>query len=85
MACRTGRSRSTQRCSRRQSEPRGELAQQASAQVESDNDAAKARAGYKPALRERDDKIAEAAESAKRPRAEIDELRRAGEEQRVSF
>ncbi|MBM6942629.1 hypothetical protein [Collinsella intestinalis] len=59
------------------------------------DDADKARADYEAALRERDeriaaleDEIAEAvrtAESAERLRAEMDELRRQGEEQRVGF
>lgn len=77
-----------------QPEPQGDQAQQAPAQVEPD-DAAKARADYEAALRERDDKIAElegeiaeaakTAESAEKLRAEMDELRRQGDEQRVGF
>lgn len=55
----------------------------------------KALAGYEAALRERDERIAalegeiaeaaKTAESAERLRAEMDELRRQGEEQRVGF
>ena len=77
-----------------QTEPQGDLAQQAPAQVGS-GDAAKARADYEAALKERDAKIAElegeiaeaakTAESAEKLRAEMDELRRQGDEQRVSF
>lgn len=77
-----------------QPEPQGDQAQQAPAQVEPD-DAAKARADYEAALRERDDKIAElegeiaeaakTAESADKLRAEMDELRRKGDEERVGF
>ena len=59
------------------------------------DDAAKARADYEAALKERDARIAElegeiaeaakTAEGAERLRAEMDELRRQGEEQRVGF
>ena len=54
------------------------------------DDAARARAGYEAALAERDARIAalggEIAEAAKAAEsAEIDELRRQGEEQRVDF
>ena len=59
------------------------------------DDAGKARADYEAALRERDERIAalegeiaeaaKTAESAERLRAEMDELRRQGEEQRVGF
>ncbi|MBM6682340.1 hypothetical protein [Collinsella intestinalis] len=59
------------------------------------DDAAKARADYEAALRERDDKIAElegeiaeaakTAEGAEKLRAEMDELRRKGDEERVGF
>lgn len=59
------------------------------------DDAGKARADYEAALKERDDKIAalegeiaeaaKTAESAEKLRAEMDELRRQGEEQRVGF
>lgn len=76
-------------------EPQGEQGRQAPQQVETGGDAARARADYEAALRERDDKIAElegeiaeaakTAESAERLRAELDELRRQGDEQRVSF
>lgn len=55
----------------------------------------KAREGYEAALKERDERIAElegqiadtakTAESAERLRAEMDELRRRGDEERVSF
>lgn len=55
----------------------------------------KAREGYEAALKERDERIAElegqiadaakTAESAKRLRAEMDELRRRGDEERVGF
>ncbi|WP_417046464.1 hypothetical protein [Enorma massiliensis] len=57
--------------------------------------AGKARADYEAALKERDERIAalegeiaeaaKTAESAERLRAEMDELRRQGEEQRVGF
>lgn len=77
-----------------QTEPQGDLAQQAPAQVGS-GDAAKARADYKAALRERDARIeelegeiaeaAKTAESAEKLRAEMDELKRQGDEQRVGF
>ena len=59
------------------------------------DDAAKARANYEVALKERDAKIkelegeiaeaAKTAESAERLRAEMDELRRKGDEERVGF
>ena len=59
------------------------------------DNAAKARADYEAALKVRDEKIAElegeiaeaakTVESAERLRAEMDELRRQGDEQRVSF
>lgn len=59
---------------------------------ESSNITAKARADYKAALKERDERIAklegeiaETAESAEKLRAEMDELRRQGEEQRIGF
>lgn len=59
---------------------------------ESSNIAAKARADYKAVLKERDERIAkledegaETAESAEKLRAEMDELRRQGEEQHVGF
>ena len=79
---------------RQQPGPQVDQAQQAPAQVEPD-DAAKTRAGYEAALKERDARIAElegeiaeaakTAESAEKLRAEMDELRRQGEEQRVGF
>lgn len=60
-----------------------------------DDGATKARADYEAALKERDERIAElegeiaeaakTAESAEKLRAEMDELRRQGEEQRVGF
>lgn len=59
------------------------------------DDAGKARADYEAALRERDERIAalegeiaeaaKTAESAEKLRAEMEELRRQGEEQRVGF
>ena len=59
---------------------------------ESSNITAKARADYKAALKERDERIAklegeiaETAESAEKLRAEMDELRRRGDEERVGF
>ena len=76
-------------------EPQGEQGRQAPQQVETGGDAARARADYEAALRERDDKIAElegeiaeaakTAEGAERLRAEMDELRRRGDEERVGF
>ena len=78
----------------RQPEPQDGQAQQAEAQVEPDG-AAKARADYEAALKERDARIAElegeiaqaakTAESAEKLRAEMDELQRQGDEQRVGF
>jgi hypothetical protein len=72
----------------------GDQAQQAPAEVEP-GDAAKARADYDAALKERDARIAElegeiaeaakTTESAEKLRAEMDELRRQGDEQRVGF
>lgn len=77
-----------------QPKPQDGQAQQAKAQVEPDG-AAKARADYEAALKERDARIAElegkiaqaakTAESAEKLRAEMDELRRQGDEQRVGF
>ena len=77
-----------------QPKPQGDQAQQAPAQVEP-GDAARARADYEAALKERDARIAElegeiaeaakTAEGAERLRAEMDELRRRGDEERVGF
>ena len=77
-----------------QPESQDDQARQASAQVES-GDAAKARADYEAALTERDARIAElegeiaeaarTAEGAEKLRAEMDELRRLGDEERVGF
>ena len=82
-------------------EPQAQGDQAAQAQVTGDaggiaaDDADKARTDYEAALRERDERIAalegeiaeaaKTAESAERLRAEMDELRRQGEEQRVGF
>lgn len=82
-----------------QQEPQGsgDQASQAKqiADAEDSNSAAKARADYEAALKERDERIAalegeiaeaaKTAESAERLRKEMDELRRQGEEQRVGF
>ena len=72
-----------------------QVAGEARSGVPSGDTAAKARADYEAALRERDarikeleDEIAEAAKTAKsaeKLRAEIDELKRTGDEQRVGF
>lgn len=80
--------------SAQQPEPQGEQAQQEAAQI-APGDAAKARTDFEAALKERDDKIrelegeiaqaAKTAEAAEALRAEMDELRRAGDEQRVGF
>ena len=54
-----------------------------------DDGAAQARADYEAALKERDEKIAalegEIAEAAKTLHAEMDELRRRGDEERIGF
>lgn len=82
-----------------QQEPQGsgDQASQAKqiADAEDSNSAAKARADYEAALKERDERIAalegeiaeaaKTAESAERLRKDMDELRRQGEEQRVGF
>ena len=78
-----------------QPKPQGEPAQQPEPQVEAGDDAAKARADFEAALKERDARIAElegeitqaakTAESAEALRKEMDELRRQGDEQRVGF
>ncbi|WP_417134900.1 hypothetical protein [Rubneribacter badeniensis] len=79
----------------RQPEPQGDGRAQQAAQVEADGDAAKARMDYEAALKERDTKIAElegqiaeaakSAESAEKLHAEMAELKRRGEEERVGF
>ena len=81
-------------------EPQGAPAQVsgsdgAAATPRADDGAAQARTNYEAALKERDERIAalegeiaeaaKTAESAEKLRAEMDELRRQGEEQRVGF